>query len=171
MRPLKFSFAFLCLCASLFAQLDTYTLSYEVTLNASSAALSVQLPATGTNQAQIVDATVQCSATCYVRPEVNGAAASVGTGATAATFVQLDPELSAAMTTSRLTAWYGTGTAIPTGTALAPGGGWLVPASAILPLGASKTLYGAGTSKNYILRIVGPYTGDVKMFLVVRSRR
>lgn len=168
-------FALAVLCALPALTQELYTTSREFVLSGQSAAIAVQLPATGSQQAEIVEATVQClDAVCDVRPEVNGAAAGVGTGATAGTLEAVDPETSDTATiSSRLQVWYGTGTAIPTGAAIAPTNGWRIPAAGgILPLGGGRRLSSNGAgNKNYILRIVGSHTGTVRLFIAVRVRR
>ena len=165
---LKTFVMFFALALSALAQSDLFTVSYSTTLAAAGTALSVQLPATGSHQLEILDATVGSSAACSFRIETNGLAAT-GSNATAATIVPVNPETtpSAIQAAPNFTAWYGTN--IPAGTAITPS--WSIPAGAIVPFGAGRTLSGSGTARNYILRIVSPCTGDVKLMITARSRR
>lgn len=166
MKRLIIALAGVCLPA--LAQSDIFTVSYSATLSAAGAALSVQLPATGSHQLEILEATVSSSAACPFRIETNGNAAT-GSNATAATITAVNPESTPASLQSapNFTAWYGAN--IPSGTALTPT--WTLPAGAIMPNGGGRILTGAGTNRNYILRFPSPCTGDVKLFLSVRSRR
>lgn len=154
-------------CLPALAQ-DIYTVPFSATLDAAGMALSVQLPATGSYQAEILEATVGTSAACKVRLERNGAAATAG-NATAATIVALNPETTPAalQATPNITAWYGAN--IPAGTPVTPS--WTLPAGSILPFGGGRILSGSGTSRNYIIRVVSPCTGTVDLFFSVRVRR
>ena len=166
MKRLILALAAVCLPA--LAQSDIFTVSHVATLASAGTALSVQLPATGSHQLEILEATVSSSAACRVRIETNGNAAT-GSNATAATITALNPETtpSALRTTPNFTAW--TGANIPAGTAVTPP--WTLPAGSIVPFGRGRILTGSGANRNYILRVVSPCTGDVTLFLSVRSRR
>jgi hypothetical protein len=170
-------FALALLCAgSIFAQADIYTVQTQLTLPASTAgALSVQLPTTGANQSEIIEAIAQCLDTqCDIRAEVNGAGASVGTGATQETPAALDPETAPATPiSSRITAWSGTGTTIPAGTPIgSPSTGWRSGATGIMSFGGGRRLTGAGQTRNYTLRVLGTHTGTVvRLYISVRVRR
>lgn len=165
MKRLLLALVFVC---PIFAQWDDYTVSFSATLSAAGTALSVQLPATGDQTVEVTEATVGTSGSCVIRLERNGAAAT-GVNATAVTAVALNPESTPAalQTTPKFTAWSGTG--IPAGTAVTPN--WTLPAGAIMPFGGGRVLMGAGTSRNYILRVVSPCTGTVSLFFSVRSAR
>jgi len=171
MKTFILAFLFVSLCS--FAQ-HTYTISHSTTLSASGTALSVQLPATGSNFVEVVEATVGLrDGACQIQLERNGAAAS-GSNATAATIVALDPETTPADLdparggTPHFTAWYGAN--IPAGTAVSPP--WKLPAGAIMPFGSQRRMTSrSGMTSNYILRIVSPCTGTVDLNFVVRVRR
>lgn len=166
MKRIILALAVVCLPA--FAQSDIFTVSYATTLAAAGTALSVQLPATGSHQLEILEATVGTSAACSFRIETNGNAATSG-NATAAVATALNPETTPAalQTSPNFTAWYGAN--IPAGTAITPT--WTLPAGSIVPFGTGRILTGNGTNRNYILRFPSPCTGDVRLFFSVRSRR
>lgn len=155
-------------CLPAFGQADIFTISHSATLSAAGTALSVQLPADGSHQTKILEATVASTAACAFRLETNGAAATA-INATAATIVAVNPETTPAAlrATPNITAWTGSG--IPAGTAISPT--WSIPAGAILPFGGGRILSGSGADKNYILRIVSPCTATVTLYLSVEVRR
>jgi hypothetical protein len=168
MRKL-FALAVLC-AASAFAQMDTFTVSYSATLSAAQTAVSIQLPTSGNHQAEIAEVTVGCSAACPVRLEINGSAATAnGSTINSVSPQALNPEStpSALQTTPNFNAFSGSG--IPSGTAITPT--WTIPAGAILPFGGGRVITGAGGAKNYIVRVPTNYTGDIQIFISVRSRR
>jgi hypothetical protein len=160
--------AVLAVCLPAFSQSDVFTISYSATLVSAGMALSVQLPATGSHQLEITEATVSTSEACAFRVETNGAAAS-GSNATAATIAPLNPETTptARITAPNFTAWYGAN--IPAGTAVTPT--WTLPAGAIMPLGGGRILTGSGSNKNYILRFPSPCSSTVSFYFSVKSRR
>ena len=161
--------ALVCALGAIAQTYDIYTVSYTVTLSGAQTALAVQLPSTGTNRTDVMQASVQCSAACPIRLEINGAAANSG-NATAATVVALNPESTPAslVTTPKVEAWTGTG--VPTGTAVSPI--WTIPAQALVPFGGERVLVTqSGVNSNYIMRVAQNYTGEVKLFFSLRVRR
>lgn len=168
MRKL-FALAVLC-AASAFAQKDTFVVSYSATLAAAQTAVSIQLPTSGQQEAEIAEVTVGCSAACPVRLEINGAA-STANGSTINSIAPqaLNPEStpSALQTTPNFNAFSGSG--IPSGTPITPT--WTIPAGAILPFGSGRVLTGNGGAVNYIVRVPSAYTGTIQIFISVRSRR
>lgn len=158
----------LCLCAA-FGQTDTYTVTYEVSLEDAVTALAIQQPASGSFQIEIVDWSVQCSANCSIKFESNGAAATVG-NSTAANVVALNPESTPAdlVTTPKATAWYGSG--VPAGTQVSTS--WTLPGGSIVPFGSTRILSAkTGVNSNYIMRVAANYTGSLKVLVTLRARR
>lgn len=159
------------------SQWDVHIVPFEfVAVASGSPAVSIQLPAgVVVNSSVITDVTVQSlDFACDVKQEVNGAAASVGTGATALTISPLDPESIPATygsVSTRVQAWSGSGAAIPSGTVVSPPSGWRVPANGLLPLGG-RTLYGTASTRNYILRFTPvSYPATIRGVATVRVRR
>lgn len=129
--------------------LAVYTVTRDTTLSASSEAITIQQPATGSHVVEFVGASIYCAASCNISQERNGSAAT----ATAATIALANPEQGSAAAT----AWYQSNVGSPASTLptfTINGGG-----SASIDL-QDMFLVGNGTGKNYTLR-VGPTTGRV----------
>jgi hypothetical protein len=148
---------------------DLYTVAYKATISGAQTAVSVQLPAKS-SQTEILEATIQCSATCTIRMESNGAASVVnGSSIVAITPVALNPESTPAdlIITPNVNAFSGSG--IPVGTQVGPT--WTIPAGGLMPFGSGRIMIGNGPNVNYIIRVPTAYTGDVAVYLSLRVRR
>jgi hypothetical protein len=166
-----------CVVGSAYAQSDVFTASYSVALSNETAALSLQLPASANSDVRVLEATAQIiGGTCDVRIEVNGAAASVATGATAISLAPMDPEIAGAhlgTVGNRLQAWSGKAAAIPTGTYyLSPSTGWRIPSGGLIPFGGGRNLSGGGGTRNYIMRVLTGCTAtEARLYISARVRR
>lgn len=170
----RLTIALLAVCLSAVAQQsDIFTFSYAEAITSSTRAVSFQLPASGRGFAQILETTVQCSAACNIRVESAGdPSVANGTTIVAGTLAPLNPESTPAETIAapKLEVYYGS--AIPAGLYQhSPSTGWTLPAGGILPLGGGKILDGKDQPHRYVVRILGDYTGTVKVYGKVAVRR
>jgi len=129
-----------------------YTVTYSATLSATAGIVTVQQPATGSRNVQLVWASVFCSVTCYYTMERDGTAAAN----TAATVNKINPDARAATATVFTASDVGSGTVL--GHYGNVGGGLQ---SFNLE---DKTLHGNGTATNFTIRITA-LSGDVKVVM------
>jgi hypothetical protein len=161
--------ALVCALGAVAQTYDNFSVSYTVTLSNAQTALAIQLPAAGSNRTEITSLSVQCTANCPVRFEVNGAAANVG-NATAESVRSINPESTpdAVVSAPAIQAWSGTG--VPVGTVVSPV--WVLPASSLVPFGGERVLITkTGVNVNYIVRIPSNHSGQVSFFVGLRVRR
>lgn len=139
-------FLLACLCGAVFAQprqLNTYTATCVLTLTGTAKACTVQQPATGALNVQLIEAYVHSTAAVALTQERNGTAATA-TGVTEAA-------LNADGGTPTLNAF--TDSDVGVGTVIAGTGGVKVAADASLVLNLEDIqLRGNGTTKNYTIR-------------------
>lgn len=153
-----------------FAQIyDHFTVSYTTPLSGATTAVAVQLPLTGSYGAEVVDVSVQCSAACPIRFEVNSETAAGAGNSTALPVVSLNPDSTPAalVATPNLTAWVGPN--VPAGTVVSPV--WNLPPGALVPFGGGRLMVSRTTPVNYIVRVPTNTTTTVTFYFLVRVRR
>lgn len=151
-----------------FGQSDVWKFSRTATLTATSAAFTISLPATGVNEVELLDFTVQCSTDCAVQTERNGSAPTATLGTWRPENLDTAPrDGSNNVMQPVVRIHYNSDSS---GGALTDES-FIFPANSIVPWTTGQVvLTGSGTNNNYTVRI-GPMTGTYRFQIRARIRR